>query len=231
MCNQYGNTIATRDYYDELSLWGLKLVSPARHAAPNLQPRPFIRPTDSAPILRTVDGGVELKEMRWGLIPHFHKARVKDWKILGTNARSETASKTAMFKNAWQHNRCLVPASEFYEWSGEKGHKTKWRFRSKGNEWFCMAGLWEKADTAEGTVESFTILTMPAGPDVAPYHDRQPVVLTEEQYIDWLNPNLDARPLFLRPPVGRLEVCKATKLLSNFQCVDFQDHQEKRLAL
>jgi putative SOS response-associated peptidase YedK len=34
---------------------------------------------------------------------------------------------TAAFKAAYKARRCLVSVSTFYKWTGEKGHKVKWR--------------------------------------------------------------------------------------------------------
>lgn len=62
-----------------------------------------------------------------GLIPWFRKKTVKEWKPLTTNAGSETIETTASFKSAFTRRRCLIAVSSFYEWTGEKGKKTKWR--------------------------------------------------------------------------------------------------------
>ena len=56
----------------------------------------------------------------------------------------------------------------------QEKRKHKWLFTLKGEPWFCIAGLWRK-DPAVG--EAFTMLTGTSGPDIAPYHSRQVVVL------------------------------------------------------
>jgi putative SOS response-associated peptidase YedK len=184
MCNRYANTIAYSQYVEAFTQLGIPLVSPA--GAPNLEPQENIAPTNSAPILRPLDDGVELCRLRWGLIPWFHKKGVKEWKMLTTNARYEGLTTSRTFKHAFEKRRCLVPLSHFYEWTGEKGHKTKWSFSRKDDAWFCFAGLWDRADTSEGTVESYALLTTAAGPDVAPYHNRQPVILERSAYRAWM---------------------------------------------
>lgn len=45
-----------------------------RATDPDLDPRDEVRPTDVAPILRPVDGGVELMRRRWGFAPSRPKA-------------------------------------------------------------------------------------------------------------------------------------------------------------
>lgn len=74
------------------------------------------------------------------------KKTVKEWKVLTTNARSETIETIASYKSAFAERRCLIPVSAFYEWTGEKkGQKTKWAFTLPGSGWFCFAGIWDRA--------------------------------------------------------------------------------------
>jgi putative SOS response-associated peptidase YedK len=58
----------------------------------------------------------EVVLMRWGLIP----AKTADpdaFKIFSTtNARAETILEKPIWKEPFQHSRCLVPVSGFYEW-------------------------------------------------------------------------------------------------------------------
>ncbi len=135
-----------------------------------------------------------------------HKGAVKDWKVLGNQRPgSETVATTAMYREAYARRRCLVPASWFFEWTGPKGAKIMWRFARPGGETFAFPGLWDRADTPEGQIESFTLLTCAPGEDVAPYHDRQPVVLTPEGWDLWLDPTRDAGPLLRPGPAHSLE--------------------------
>src|SRR4051812_2005767 len=107
MCNRYANKIAYREYVDEFSHIRLPLVFPAPNAAPNLEPMENIAPTTVAPIARLTSGGVELRSLRWGLIPWFHKKGIKEWKMLTTNARYETLATTRTFQSAYAKRRCL----------------------------------------------------------------------------------------------------------------------------
>ena len=75
----------------------------------------------------------------------------------------------------------LVHITEF---TGSKSPKSKWRFTKTGEDWFCFAGLWRPA--TGGVPEAFTLLTTAPGPDVAPIHDRQMVVLERADWMAWL---------------------------------------------
>ena len=46
--------------------------------------------------------------------------------------------------------------------------------------------------------EAFTRLTMERAPDIAPYHDRQIVILERDAWADWLDPAVPAQTL-IRP--------------------------------
>ena len=77
--------------------------------------------------------------------------------------------------------RCLIPADGFYEFTEPKvqGKKTKWLFTMAGQPWFWILGI-----VKDG---AFAMLTTEPGPDVAPYHDRQVVVLRREDWAAWLD--------------------------------------------
>jgi len=154
MCNDYGNRIPYRDYAEAFSQLKIPLVFPKPDVAPNLEPRDEIWPTETAPVIRPAAGGVELVQLPWGLAPRYPKARGV------INMRSEGRS--------FARGRCLVPASHYYEFTGTKSPKTRWRFTRAGGDWFCFAGLLGRGKDGE----AFTLLTADAGPDVAPIHNR-----------------------------------------------------------
>lgn len=58
----------------------------------------------------------------------------------------------------------------------------------------------------DGTGDAFTLLTTEPGPDVAPIHNRQMVVLDRADWLAWLD-LARPEPELLRPlPVGALSV-------------------------
>jgi len=182
MCGRYGRDIPWPEVYAAMNL-----VRPTLADAPNMAPEWDVRPTTFQWIARQCDDGVELVKARWGLIPFWHKGGVKDFKLTTFNARSETVATAAAFKGAFARKRCLVPASCWFEWTGEKGAKTKWRFTSKDEPWFCFAGIWDRCATLDaGEVQSFTILTKASGGPLTAYHDRAPVVVPREHWGAWL---------------------------------------------
>lgn len=199
MCNRFGYLAPISRLLDEFSQTRLPLLF-KDGAVPNLEPREHIRPTDPAAIVRPLDrdapaNGLELVSARWWLVPYFHRGPVKAWKPMCTNARAESVATTASFREPFRRRRCLVPATHFFEWTGPKGAKVMWRFTTPGADLFCFAGLWDRARTVDGIIDSFAIITCPAGPSMRPYHDRQPVILEPRQWSAWLDLTADPAAL------------------------------------
>ena len=159
-------------------------------AAPNLEPRADIWPTEVAPVIRRVDDGVEFAQLRWGFPP----ARPKGAPTINFRAEGRRFPK----------GRCLVPASHFFEFTGSQSPKSKWKFTKSGEEWFCFAGLWRPMPDGKG--DAFTLLTTEPGPDVAPIHNRQVIVLERADWNAWLELEQPEAQLLRPLPAGGLTV-------------------------
>ena len=188
MCNDYGNHIPYSAYLEAFSETRIPVRFPV--AAPNLQPREDIWPTDTAPVIRQAEDGVEFTQLRWGFPP----ARPKGAPVI--NFRSEG--------RRFPKGRCFVPASHFFEFTGAKSPKSKWKFTKAGEGWFCFAGLWRPMP--DGAGDAFTLLTTEPGPDVAPIHNRQMVVLERSDWHAWLNLERPEAELLRPLPPGSLTV-------------------------
>jgi SOS response associated peptidase (SRAP) len=92
------------------------------------------------------------------------------------------------------------PASHFFEFTGAKPPKSKWKFTKAGEDWFCFAELCRPMP--DGAGEAFTLLTTEPGPDGAPIHDRQMVVLDRSDWLAWLNLTRPNPSCFARFPPG-----------------------------
>jgi putative SOS response-associated peptidase YedK len=173
----------------------LNLLGPPR----NLRPRYNIAPTTMIDVARAGAAGRELVPMRWGLVPSWWKKPLRE--LPSTfNARAETVAEKPMFRSAFKSRRCLVPASGFYEWTGERSARTPHYFSAPGGAPLVFAGLWDSwRDSATGeTMSSATIIVGAANRWMAPFHDRMPVILAPADFDDWLNGAAPAA--LLRPP-------------------------------
>ncbi len=163
-------------------------------AAPPEPVEPFVvKPTLGTPVVLIPPGAgapgtgrPEVVPARFGLVPMWYKGLVKDFKATTFNARVEEAASKPAFKGPWRYWHCIVPAEAFYEWSGPKHSRTKWRITRGDNHPLAFAGLWDEAASGEGGITSFTILTRPAGTAMGAIHTREPVVLAPEQWVNWL---------------------------------------------
>jgi putative SOS response-associated peptidase YedK len=134
---------------------------------------------------------VELVSMRFGFPPPKPKAGPV------FNFRSEGRS----FANSkW----CLFPASAFFEFTGGKYPKTKHRFTLNDAPFMAIAGLWKGGEGNQPP--AFTMLTTEPGPDVAPIHNRQVVVLLPENWRHWLELSKPEIELLQPLPEGTLRV-------------------------
>jgi putative SOS response-associated peptidase YedK len=101
-----------------------------------------------------------------------------------------------------------VPLNAFFEWSGEKGHKAKWRIRLRDEPLFALAGLWEwwrDPETQQG-IETYTIITTEANSLLAPLHDRMPVIVDAADYERWLEAGAESVTLLAPYPDEALKV-------------------------
>lgn len=178
---------------------------------PAFSPNPDLRPTNTAPVVRRshASGEREAALLRWGLVPVW----AKDLKFGARciNARAETLASTPSFRVAYRKRRCLVPVNAFFEWTGEPGHKVKWRIGLKEEPLFALAGLWEwwKDPASQQGVETYTIVTTRANDLLAPIHDRMPVVIAGRDYDRWLDADDPATDLLAPFADEALQVAKA----------------------
>lgn len=174
---------------------------------PVLQPRYNLAPTQVAPII-TATHPAQLTAARWGLIPRW----AKDTSISAQtiNARAETISTRAAFKDAFAHRRCLVPVDGFYEWRHAGRLRTPLHITLKSHQPFSLAGLWETWRTPDGLeVVTFTIVTTLANEFMSSIHNRMPLFIAREDRHRWLTDDAHAAEL-LKPwagePLESLEV-------------------------
>ena len=195
MCNLYRMEKAPDAIVGFARELGMELDFP--EGVPNFEPRD-VRITERAPIVRSAGaapGGFELVDRRWSWPAPTGKPV---FNFRGEGRRFAPAE------------RCVVLADGFYEFTAPADPKAKrkdrWLFTWPGHDWFGIAGI-VRHDPGVG--EAFTMLTCPPGPDIAPYHDRQVVLLSPRDCFGWLDPASAAQD-FLQPlPEGSLAVAAA----------------------
>jgi putative SOS response-associated peptidase YedK len=156
-------------------------------AAPEVEPRWNIAPTQYVATVREAGGPRELAMLYWGLVPSWAKERSIGARMI--NARSETLAEKPSFRSAFQRRRCLVLADGWYEWQRSGAVKQPYYMSFEDGRPFGMAGLWERwRDPASGeTLESCCIVTTTPAAAIAHVHDRMPVIVPAEACAEWLD--------------------------------------------
>lgn len=130
----------------------------------------------------------------WGLVPAWAKDSKNSSHLI--NARSETIREKPSFRSAFNHRRCLIPATGFYEWLKTDAGKQAFHIHRCDQQLFAFAGLWEQWQHDAETLYSCTIITTAATELMKPIHDRMPVIIPIEQYHNWLDKDADADQAF-----------------------------------
>ena len=164
------------------------------------QPRYNVAPTQTLPVVtRNSPNRVEM--MRWGLIPSWAKDASIGSRMI--NARAETVAEKPAFRRPLRAQRCLVPATGFYEWKRDGDRKAPYFIHLPDEPLFAFAGLYDTWRDPDGqTVKTYTILTTEPNALMAGIHNRMPVILRREDEDEWLDPtNTEAEHLLplLRP--------------------------------
>jgi putative SOS response-associated peptidase YedK len=146
-----------------------------------------IAPSQPAPVVRlSREGQPKFSEIRWGLIPFWAKDKALGARMI--NARAETLAQKPAYRAPFRRRRCLVLASGFYEWQATASGKVPNYFSHDDGMPLGFAGLWDRWQDAAGqTIDSCTVVTVPAEGVVKPIHHRMPLILETRQHRGWMD--------------------------------------------
>jgi len=185
MCGRYALSAAISDIAQEFST----------NSAPELSlPADWnIKPTNDVYIIK--NQAIEIAS--WGMIAHWSKSDDEAVKSQSSaiNARSESVHEKPTFKSAFRSNRCLLPATGYYEWASELGkYKTKQPIyiSRDDNKLLAFTGIFQSWTSPSGRViQSVAIITRQAVGQLALVHSRMPVFLPRDRWADWMNPKIN----------------------------------------
>ena len=177
MCNIYEHKLSWAEYSAHMRAVKLGLVG----EPVEVEPRP-VRPSEPAPVVRADPEGARFCLLKWG------------WSAPGRpglviNIRSEGRKDPATARGI------ALPES-FYEYRGDKRPKSQFRFTPQTNEPLAFAVL------CKG--DAYSLLTCEPGADVAPIHNRQPVLITRSDWPRWLKDAEWPADLMRPSPAGTL---------------------------
>jgi len=161
-------------------------------------PRYNICPTQDVAVVTSEQGQRRLRPMRWGFLPHWYKTPTGGPLLI--NARSETIAQKPAFAAACRSQRCLIPASGFYEWTkDEAGNRLPWYFEPADKSPAVFAGIWQDWQADEQIYTTCAIVTCAAGSQMAQIHHREPVTLAPRDWAKWLGEEGKGAALLMKP--------------------------------
>lgn len=209
MCNYMGHRVSYSDF--------IRLKQLEKQATVLEAPKPYQTGFDYLdwPVVRPTAGGDwEIDKMEWGFIPAAVRSKEafrKGYKDANGKFRPPMTTLNAkgeelllpgkMFREAALKRRCLVIASNFYEWRhvlvrGKRGEflKTPEKFPyyigvKDSPKYFFMAGVWERNDL----VDTFAVCTTDANSIMSQIHNsklRMPTILNEDLAAEWISEGL-----------------------------------------
>lgn len=151
----------------------------------SMRPRYNIAPGDTIPVVLPL---ARIEFFEWGFIPSWRKTEEGRLPQRFINARIESILDKPTFRQAFKTHRCLVPASGYFEWKEIHAKKQPFYIFSEEEPILGFAGIWDVWKTPEGNqIETLAILTRASVENLQIVHERMPVVITKENYADWLN--------------------------------------------
>ena len=189
MCGRFALTRSPEELTRVFGLAECPDVAPSANIAPA---------TAIAVVRRSPTGDPVLHLLRWGLVPHWSQDPTRGPRPI--NARSETVRVKPAFRDAFQKRRCLIPADGFYEWQTQEGTKQPFYFSDPQGQVLALAGLWESWRAPDGgLLRTCCILTTAANAQVAPVHERMPLILAPGSWATWLAGPVAAAQALLVP--------------------------------
>lgn len=130
-------------------------------------------PSQATPVIIN-QGNNWVQLMKWGFSPSFAKGLI-------INTRSETIDQKPTFRKPFINNRCIVPASGFFEWMDENGEKIKYLITINDQPLISLAAIYDTFPDQEGEQrKAFSIITTEASKSIEDIHHRMPVILEKE---------------------------------------------------
>ena len=162
---------------------------PVAVVASELPPSWNVAPSQAvAALCHEPEQGFQGVALQWGLRPSW----ATQAKTAPINARADTVAAKPFFRSAFRRRRCLVPADGWYEWRALPDGKQPHFIHRRDGEPVFFAGIWEPP-AGDGALPTVALLTTDAAPELRDLHVRQPVVLAEGDWADWLTLPGEAR--------------------------------------
>lgn len=136
-----------------------------------------IAPNDEVLILTPEKDGIHIKDYIWGI--QFDK-NAKSPLIF--NSRIETIKEKPYWRKLFSQNRCILPATAFYEWKEINKVKIPHRISLKNNNTIFIGAIFTKLGDSFHT----SMITTKPNEEILRIHNRMPVLFNLTEGIDFL---------------------------------------------
>jgi putative SOS response-associated peptidase YedK len=145
----------------------------------------------------------KVRPMVWGFPLQRTGAKGQPLKPKPVNNTRTDKLKSFFWRYSFEERRCLIPVTRFAEAEGAKGAMTRTWFAVEDELLFAAAGIWRQT---EEWGEAFSMIMTDANDQVAPVHNRMPVILPRESWQTWLGATPQEAFQLCVPYAGRLAV-------------------------
>ena len=150
-----------------------------------------VAPTQVMPVITEAeDGKRRIEQMHWGVHRKlFLNGKVVDKEIINTRADKAFGG---FWKRTVLNQRCLIPATGFYEWKRLNDVKIPYFIHPKNIDLYAFAGIWDTWKDENGhEIKTYSIMTSEPNKEMKAIHNRMPVILQPEDESSWLEPSND----------------------------------------
>ncbi|MBV1909507.1 MAG: SOS response-associated peptidase [Kangiellaceae bacterium] len=185
-------------------------------------------PTDEIATLSLNHHEISQVSASWGIKPRWSN------KLL-INAQSETVTTKKTFRDAFNHHRCVIPLSGWYEWKNQQdGGKQKYLFTNEKQVLFMAGIIYENpaVPIEKQEVDLFgaplipclpekqlVTLTTSANKQCLPIHSRMPLIIEPHEITTWLAEGVEAATTLLPPKTqtSNLKLDKTGQTISDLR--------------
>lgn len=187
MCGRF-NITDHKGVYDLCEALGVPAPKPNFNVAPGAQADIVVNIKNRVRCNTSDPTPNQLVKGYWSMLMEAHPDRPQQLrpnpKYKTFNAQSRRLQTSSLWQHAYQHQRCIVPMSGFYEWQAGQCHYIQPADCSA----FAMAGLYRQQVIAGQAITSFSVITLPPQAAFSHIHDKSfPFALLPDEYEVWLD--------------------------------------------
>lgn len=185
----------------------------------SMRARYNLAPSQIIPII--CQGSVSVEFARWGFLPTWAKAEDHQIPPGHINARLETLAEKPSFRDAFKNQRCLIPASGYFEWLATANKKQPYYIYLRQKPLIAFAGIWSFWKTSSGEMlRTCAVITMASEGPLQKFHERMPVIISPDNYALWLkgtNNQTKLEEMFILPSVENIGIHAVSSRMSHPQ--------------